>query len=222
MLRLAPASLLASLVLACAPVEPPAAPVRRSTATETEPERDAEEPSGPEPCRVFALVREPTVRTTPVANVVVHGDKPGSLVTLVASDSKELMATTLEELETSICQRLEPKPYLLHLFKEKGTLVGALSTPIEKPDVARDARTVCGAERLGATILPGGAPGERRSIGLQQSAGGLTSPKYRALLFDVLHVRDEPSAMRLVTELDADIRDQGEAEWQACTLLVKK
>lgn len=213
------------IATACTPASPPAAsPEPAADASADVPARAADTPAGaePEPCRVFVLVREPTVRTSPVANVVAHGDKPGSLVTVIRDDAtKELMATTLDEFEESICQRFEPRPYLLHLFKEQGKLVGKLSTPAERADIAHDARTVCGAERLGATILPAGSPEEQRRIGLQQAAGGLTSPKYRALLFGLLH-GDKPSVMRLITELDKDIRAQGEAAWDACTILVKK
>lgn len=187
------------------------------------PEEDANVAADePEPCRVFVLVREPTVKTSPIANVVAHGDKPGSLVTLVREGSKELLATTLGELETSICERLEPKPYLLHLFKENDTVVGKLSTPTEVADAARDARTICDAERLGATILPQGTAAEQRSIGIQQSAGGLTSAKYRTLLFDLMHHSQPDAAEQFIRELDHDIHEQGEKPWRDCTLLVKK
>lgn len=188
-----------------------------------DPEADASSASTePEPCRVFVLVREPTVKTSPIANVVAHGDKPGSLVTLIREGSKELLATTLGDLEKSICERLEPRTYLLHLFKEQDKVVGVLSTPTEPPDTRRDARTICNAERLGASILPQGSAAEQRSIGLQQSAGGLTSPKYRTLLFDLMHQSRPGAAEDFVETLDRDIREQGEAAWEACTLLVKK
>lgn len=63
---------------------------------------------------------------------------------------------------------------------------------------------------------------EQRSIGLQQTAGAWTTTKYRALLFDVLHLRDDSAPMALVRELDEDIRKEGDAAWDACTILVKK
>jgi hypothetical protein len=209
------------LLLGCGPASSSSQPGSPATPPDEQPTRRAEETEA-EPCRVFTLVREPTVASRHVANVVVHGDQPGSLVTVIREDSKELIATTVDQLEAAICERLEPAPYLLYLFKEKGKLVGQVSTPTAPPDIGRDARAVCAAEKVGAEIAPKGSPGERRSMGLQQAAGSLTTPKYRALLFDVLHVRDEASAMALVRELDEDIRAEGDAAWDACTILVKK
>jgi hypothetical protein len=101
-------------------------------------------------------------------------------------------------------------------------LVGFLSTPTEAADRARDARTLCDAERLGASILPDGSASKQRSIGLQQSAGALTTAAYRELLFDLLHKPGDATALELAKTLDVDIRAQGEAAWEACTLLVKK
>jgi hypothetical protein len=90
------------------------------------------------------------------------------------------------------------------------------------PNRGRDAQAICDSARLGATILPEGTPSEQRGIGLQQAAGGLTTPAYRAMLFDALHTRDDASVLPLLRSVDTDIRAQSKEAWDACTLLIKK
>jgi hypothetical protein len=65
-------------------------------------------------------------------------------------------------------------------------------------------------------MLPQGTPQEHLTYGLQQAAGGLTSAKYRKLLFQLLQDKNDA----ILRELEADLKRQGgEKAAASCALL---
>ena len=172
----------------------------------------------PEACHVFTIVRAPTVESTKVGSFAIAGSVPSSLTTIMWADGGTVV-TTMAEIETTLCRVLPQKPYLVHLMKEKGHLVGDIYTPTAAADPAADARTICDAPARGARL--GASADDQLSTGLSDSAGSLTSRKYRDLLF-AARTGDERASMDLVKTLDHDIRLQGDEAFARCTVLIKK
>jgi hypothetical protein len=158
-------------------------------------------------CRLFPLLRDPTVERVSVARLTADGGKGDSVVTAKDDADKVLFTATVATLDSALCEHLPKVDHLLFLSRAAdGTMAAHIYRPTAKADVAKDAATLCQAEVEAAKLFGEGGSTPKA---LQQAAGAVTSQKYRDLIFDALFGAPQEKVTAVVAGIpkavDADL-----------------